>query len=126
MIMFRILVLLKRKPGISKEEFIEHFENEHVAIGRKIFTGNAVKYSRKYLYPIEDPRGGTPVAPNYDCVMEAWFEDDEHWQAATKIATSPEIAELAIADSELFIDRGQRAMYSYDLWETDLSIPLEG
>ena len=121
--MHKILVLLKRKPGISREQFIEHFETVHVEIGRKIFTGNAIKYSRKYLTPMEDPRGNTPIAPNYDCVMEAWFEDDAHWQAAARIAASPEIAELAALDAELFIDRAQRAMYTFEERETDLNLP---
>jgi hypothetical protein len=118
--MIRILVLLKRKPGLTMEEFITHFETKHVEIGKKIFTGNAVKYSRKYLTPIEDPRGDTPVVPTYDAVMEAWFEDQAHWDAALEIARSPEIVAAAIADSEQFIDRSQRAMYLADLRETDL------
>ena len=68
--MIRILVLLKRKPGLTMQEFITHFETKHAAIGKKIFTGNAVKYSRKYLTPIEDPRGDTPIVPTYDAVMD--------------------------------------------------------
>ena len=47
--MVKIVTLLTRKPGMSREEFIDHYETHHRKIGEKYLGGFASKYQRRYL-----------------------------------------------------------------------------
>ena len=42
--MIKVVTLLTRKPGMSREAFIEHYETHHRKIGEKYLSGFAVKY----------------------------------------------------------------------------------
>ena len=41
--MIKVVTLLTRKPGMSREAFIEHYETHHRKIGEKYLSGFAVK-----------------------------------------------------------------------------------
>ena len=47
---WKILLLMKRKPGISMEEFRDHYENNHIPLCRPYMSGIA-RYFRRYLEP---------------------------------------------------------------------------
>src|SRR3546814_14773322 len=50
-VMIKMLWLLKRKPGMSKEAFREHYENSHVVLAHK-YVGHLLEgYHRNY--PVE-------------------------------------------------------------------------
>lgn len=112
--MFRIGVLFKRKAGISHEEFKEYYEKNHVNIGYKYITWNAVHYSRKYLRPIQAGAGegtdGNDTA--YDVFMEVSWESREDWQKAVSTLTKDAVEEIN-ADEAKFMDP-QRLVFTLD------------
>ena len=49
--MIKVVMLMKRKPGMTIPDFRQYYENNHRVIGEKYLNGFAVKYIRfKHLY----------------------------------------------------------------------------
>nr|WP_087574321.1 MULTISPECIES: EthD domain-containing protein [unclassified Sphingomonas]AJW29577.1 hypothetical protein pJE1_155 [Sphingomonas sp. JE1] len=122
--MFKLMYLLKRKPGTSLEEFIHHYENSHAKIGKRIFDGKAVRYMRRYLRPMDDFIALDGPGVQYDVAMECWFEDRAHFDAVVAASSEPEILKLILEDEERFMDRTTRAVYVLEEYETELA-PVE-
>ena len=67
--MIKLVTLLTKKPGMSREAFIEHYETHHKRIGEKYLSGYAVKYQRRYL-KVTDSANHAPDALPFDVLME--------------------------------------------------------
>jgi hypothetical protein len=100
-----VMILLKRKPGLSFEQFREHYETSHAKLGEKYFGHLFASYRRNYI-----PQGtrfgdGAAIEPAYDCVTELVFRDPEGYQELRRIASDPEVRKVLLADEERFLDR---------------------
>jgi uncharacterized protein (TIGR02118 family) len=93
--MIKAISLLKRKPGISLEEFSKHYEEVHVPLAMKHFPFK--RYARNYV------TGGAEEL-GFDCVTEVWFETMEDCEAAAAFSTS-EAYKVISDDEEKFMDR---------------------
>jgi len=104
--MFKVMMLLKRKPGLSLEEFIERYEGEHVPLAEK-FATRITHYSRHYLYPGSHVIHGDEVAePEYDVITELWYDDREAFlEQQESLRSRPEAIAAVIADEEEVFDR---------------------
>jgi hypothetical protein len=49
--MFKVMILIKRRPDISMDEFIDYYENHHAPLARRIVR-NMKGYTRRYLTPL--------------------------------------------------------------------------
>ena len=108
--LYKVVILLKRKPGMSMGDFVAYFESTHSKLAEKYLTGKAVRYIRRYLYPMS-PTGGSSVEPYYDVVTEMWFKDSPDWQAAA--ATLTQAKELA-KDEAKFLDSSRTSVFTVD------------
>jgi len=72
--MIKAISLLKRKPGISLEEFSKHYEEVHVPLAMRHFPFK--RYARNYV--------ASPGAEElgFDCITEVWFETMADCEAA--------------------------------------------
>ncbi|HKX77753.1 MAG TPA: EthD domain-containing protein [Novosphingobium sp.] len=101
----QIVLLLKRKPGMTPEEFKAHYESSHAQMAMK-HHGHLMKdYRRNYT---ETQFGldefGKPLKePVYDCVTVITFENDENMAEFMK--ENPELSAEFIADEHRFLDR---------------------
>jgi uncharacterized protein (TIGR02118 family) len=88
----KLIALLKRRPGISKEEFARHWVNEHTKISSKL------PGLRGYYINICSPRQpeGTGDEPLYDGTAEMWWDSIDAMEAS--FAT--DIGKLAGADGD--------------------------
>jgi hypothetical protein len=73
---WKILLLMKRKPGISMEEFRNYYENNHV--------------------PLELP---------YDVVTEMWFDNEEGWKGTLDYITTTVMPDEVVQDELNFFHR---------------------
>jgi len=97
--MIKAMSLIKRKPGLSREEFIKHYEEQHVPLAMQHFPFK--KYTRNYVVSFP----GTEEM-NFDCVTEVWFETMEDCQAAAEFSAS-EAYTVISDDEERFMDRNK-------------------
>ena len=119
--MIKMVTLLKRKPGMSMEDFINYYETKHSKIGEKYLSSHAVRYVRRYLRPLPDS-----IMPNtmedqfYDVVMEIWYPDRSAMEAAfADLSTSEAQAEITDDEAKLF-DRSRIHFYMVEEHESDL------
>src|SRR5580658_5477140 len=67
--MYRTIWLVKRKPGLTPQQFREHYETRHRPLGERLINGYGLSYERYYLYPMSSD-GAEPI---YDAVMQLCF-----------------------------------------------------
>ena len=97
--MIKSISLLTRKPGISREEFVQHWTQVHAPLAHK------VPGVRRYVLSLiqqEPTRADVPTQEvQADGIAELWYDDVESWRAAY---ASPEGRALH-ADGATFIGR---------------------
>lgn len=84
--MLKVISLLKRKEGMSREEFYNWALNEHPQLGMKIPT---LKNYRMNAARLDEPEA------EYDAVSEMWFDD----AAAFDAGFGTEAGQAARADA---------------------------
>ncbi|EXJ81429.1 hypothetical protein A1O3_07721 [Capronia epimyces CBS 606.96] len=102
----KIIVIIRKRPDISLDEFQTHYEKNHVPLILSTCRGMS-KYVRNYVQPGSDLHP-TGHKAEYDCVTEAWFdtlEDFEKFKA--DFANSAAIA----ADEERFVDKSSLQLF---------------
>ncbi|MBL7501500.1 EthD domain-containing protein [Frankia sp. CNm7] len=106
--MIKVIMLLKRKPGLSLAEFVEHYENVHVPLVEKLAT-RARRYERHFLHPMGNVvAGGDPLEPEYDVVTEIWYDDLAAFTDEKRDARQhPELVAAVIADEKVLFDRAK-------------------
>ena len=92
--MIKLIALLKRKPGMTQEEFAERWVKEHTKISSKLPN------CRGYYINICTPRqpAGTGEEPLYDGTAELWWDSVDDMEASF----DTEIGKLAGADGDAF------------------------
>lgn len=77
----KFVALLKRRPGMSREEFIDYHRANH----SKIFMADPTirRLCRKYVqsHPVPSGMEGIPDPP-FDGIVEAWFDTLEDLREA--------------------------------------------
>ncbi len=118
--MIKVVTLLTRKPGMSREAFIEHYETHHRKIGEKYLGGFALKYQRRYLQSagLRDQEGD---ALPFDVLMEIWYPDQDALNGAMAVLSTDEAQAEIAADEERLFDR--ELIRSYTVEEYDSEMP---
>ena len=110
--MYKLLALVKRKSGITKEQFKEYYENHHAKLGEKYLPPYCRKYLRRYLHWVPHPmKPSQKPGPDFDCLVEFWFDTEADCKAFEASVSSPELVKLIIEDEERFVDRSNSFRY---------------
>lgn len=102
--MLKGMLLVRRKPGLSREDFIRHYEEVHVPLVLRHFPkvrGNV----RNYVVP-ETASGEL----DFDCVTEFWWDSREEYDAAIAYLASGAGRPIH-EDEERFIDRERLVIF---------------
>ncbi len=108
--MVKLSVHLKRKPGMSPEEFQRYWRDTHPAFTTKV--NGLLRYVQAAAHPSEY-EGKEPL---FDGIAEHWFENEGTLNAGLQ---SPE-AQAAIQDLEKFTDPASNVFFLCT--ETDVPI----
>ena len=111
--MVKLVLLLKRRAGMSVEDFRKYYETTHSALGKKLLP-TAVRYQRRYLQAIGASPGYEATGETYDCITEVWFADQAAMEAGLAVAAEPEAAALLANDEEKLFDRSKIRFYVVD------------
>lgn len=115
--MIKMVFLLKRKSGLTREQFIAQYEAGHARLGEKHVT-NAVRYVRRYLKPVPELFTGETIEPDHDVITELWFEDQEQYEIAMKRLARPEVVAEIVADEETIFDRDKHRVFMVDEYDS--------
>ena len=112
--MHKLLIFLKRKPGMSREAFRDYYENRHVPLCLTYMAG-AQRYVRRYL----EPYPGQPE-PDFDVITELWFEDRATLDIVMATLARDAMPADVIADELNVFDRARSRFCAVSESETDL------
>jgi uncharacterized protein (TIGR02118 family) len=98
--MVKLVCFLKRKEGMSLDEFYEHWFERHAPLIRSTpeLARHVVRYEQHRRVPQPEWCG----TPGYDGITVQWFDSVDEFLAFT---TEPMYAELIEPDEKRFLDR---------------------
>jgi uncharacterized protein (TIGR02118 family) len=92
--MIKQIYLIKRKPGMSFDEFKKYYLEVHAPLAKKLFPE-----IRKYIINFALQRGKETV---YDAITEVYYDDLE---TIIRLAKSDTYKNEVVQDEERFMDR---------------------
>ena len=95
--MIKTLTFLKRKPGITREEFRRHWKEIHGPLAARVVPG-----LRRYVQSHPVPGFDSDI----DGIVELWWDDVEAFQAFFAWRETDDANELK-EDEEKFVDTRQ-------------------
>ena len=116
--MIKVVGLLKRRAGLTTEQFRDYYEQHHRLIGEKYLTGNAIKYVRRYL---EARTVSDDAASTYDCLLEVWYPNEAAFAASNERLSQPHVVAEIIADEERLFERDQNQFFT--VYECESQMP---
>lgn len=115
--MHKAIVLLKKKDGLTREQFIDYYEHTHVPLIRRLLPSIG-EYRRNYLDLTLGTKPDPSHHPGFDVITEIWFPDTAAWEQFIADARTPEVA-AAIAEDEMnFLDRSANRSVGVDEYST--------
>ena len=99
--MIKLVYCITRKPGMSSAKFLDYWLRTHAPIGERIPGVRRFVQSRTIRVP------GDAAAPDFDGMVELWFED----VAALLEARRSEAWKESTADEANFIDTARTAYF---------------
>jgi hypothetical protein len=111
--MFTVIWMLRRKRGITFEQFRDHYEGSHAVLGERYLGHLMVSYTRNYNVPLKAPeiaagpieRAIASKQSDYDCITEWELRDERALTEVFEILFDPTIGKLFHDDEEHFLDR---------------------
>ena len=101
------IAFLKKKPGVSRAEFVQLYEQEHAPLIARLlpfFTD----YRRNYVFAESNSRFA------HDVIMEMWFESAAQQENMGRRIADREVGETMRADEERLFDRAAMVMFTVD------------
>jgi uncharacterized protein (TIGR02118 family) len=107
--MLKLVLLLRRKPGLSRAAFRDYYENHHVPLALK-HSGAYIRSYRRNYRVMEFARKGEELEPvggdgTLDCITEVCFEDQAALDAMFKALAEPRVKSEIAEDEARFLDR---------------------
>ncbi len=103
--MFKIMVFGKRRSGMSREDLIRAYENDHLKLADRLIGDGTIppmlQYRRNYICH-DDPLNIGNI--EFDVVTEAVFSDRASFEANRSGLSEPEIALALMEDMQKFLD----------------------
>ncbi|HLY58993.1 MAG TPA: EthD domain-containing protein [Stellaceae bacterium] len=112
----KLISLIKRKPGMSRQEFMDYYETTHVGLGLRHTRMSA--YRRNYVMSDDAVVAGDDEALGFDVITESLFPDAAALEWTWNNCASPEVRGEFEADEAKFIDTGRTAVFQVEQRET--------
>jgi uncharacterized protein (TIGR02118 family) len=106
----KVIAMLKRKPGLTDDEFVEYYETRHVPLILSI-APQIRDYRRNYLRGEGAILADGARQPDFDVVTELWFKDKSAFDTAMSAFTVPANAARIARDEENVFDRSRTMFF---------------
>ena len=114
--MYKTVLLVRRKPGMSREAFIAYYKSTHAPLAVKHLT-HMSGYKRTFLMPANEANEGVdewdfnvPLTEQYDAMVEFEWATKEDFDADSE-AMLTESAKILASDEENFMDRASMRFF---------------
>lgn len=116
---YKILLLMKRRPGMTVEAFRDYYENHHAPLCEK-YTTSVKRYLRRYINSQPHPETGPVSELPYDVITELWFDDEAQFKGTLAYITTSIMPDEIIADEKKLFDRSSFRIATVTERESDL------
>jgi hypothetical protein len=109
----KMVVLLKRKAGVSLADFGERYEHRHAPLFERVIPDEVAAAIKGYTQSHPVQLGRNPAEPAYDCVTEFLFDD----LAGLRVWSDwylGDAGKVLRDDEEEFMDTSQRVVLVTD------------
>lgn len=103
--MYKVITLLKRRPGVSVEHFQQYWLQQHAPLAA------AMPRLRRYVQSHALVQGYAKGELPYDGISEMWFDTKEDYAAAQEPAFMQRLAQ----DHDAFVDPSMRVVMPVDV-----------
>jgi hypothetical protein len=106
---YKILLFMKRRPGMTFEAFRDYYENHHVPLCLK-YTSGVSRYVRRFLTPQPNPETGATQELQFDVISELWFEDEAVFRGTVQYLATSIMPDEIVEDEKRLFDRALTRM----------------
>ncbi|MCX7285012.1 MAG: EthD domain-containing protein [Novosphingobium sp.] len=117
--MHKLMIFMKRRPGMSHAEFRSYYEDHHVPLCMPCMAGPR-RYVRHFIEPGPDGQDGP-----FDVITELWFDSARMRDAVLQGLRSDAMPADVIADEEKLFDRSAARAFAISDCETVLEARAE-
>ena len=117
---YKILLFMKRRPGMTLEAFRDYYENHHAPLCAKYASGVS-RYVRRFLTPHPNPETGESGELPYDVITELWFEDEATFRGTVQYLSTSIMPDEVVEDEKRLFDRSKLRMATVVECESALS-----
>jgi uncharacterized protein (TIGR02118 family) len=111
--MFKLMLLVRRKAGMSRAEFRDYYESTHAPLAAGVMR-RCTRYVRNFV--TEEPSG----PQDFDVITEFWFDVEGSYAEASQQLSDAATRELLEADEARFMDRASMRVVVVDERESAL------
>jgi len=101
---YKIFLFMKRRPGMSVQDFRDYYENHHVPLCAK-YTSGLSHYFRRFINPCNHPETGPAGELPFDVITELWFDDEKIFRDTLQYLTTTVMPDEIVADEKNLFDR---------------------
>ena len=102
--MLKVIAMMKRKPGLTMNEFIEYYETRHAPLMNRLQQPELIGYKRNFVN-LEGAIITDGVQPWFDVVTELFFADRAAYDRVMARLSEPELTRIRSEDENNFLDR---------------------
>jgi hypothetical protein len=116
------VALLRAKPGMSREDFIAYYENNHAPLALRLLRKDGKPLWAKYIRNFPVPRGnfdmahveGPQAKVDFDVMSEFWYWSQSDFDELLRQCAIPEVGAEIAAGEENFFDRSRITIFMVD------------
>jgi EthD domain len=106
---YKILLFMKRRPGMSIEAFQDYYENHHAPLCVSYASGMK-RYERRFLTAHPNPETGATEELAFDVITELWFDDETTFRNTVAYLSTSTMPEAVVEDEKQLFDRSKTRM----------------
>lgn len=116
---YKILMFMKRRPGMTLQEFQDYYENHHAPLCARYASGMK-RYLRRFITAHPNPDSGASGELPYDVITELWFDDEAVFRGTVQHLSTAIMPDEIVADEKRLFDRASIRMATVVECETQL------
>jgi uncharacterized protein (TIGR02118 family) len=117
--MFKCITMIKKKAGMSRQEFIDYYETRHAPLVRKLIPGIQI-YRRNYVIAEDGLFFADKAGPGFDAVTEGVFNTRQEAEAFVARLANPETARQIQEDEVNFVAPGSSGTYVVEVHQSPI------
>ena len=106
---YKILLFMKRRPGMSVEAFQDYYENHHAPLCVTYASGMK-RYERRFLTAHPNPDTGATEELPFDVITELWFDDETTFRNTVTYLSTSKMPQAVVDDEMRLFDRSKTRM----------------